>query len=118
MSALFPMTLFGRFFQNRSKSVISGASKICHIFRTKTGRALIFVANDRYKVALAISLSLKASSIFPDREFWVKNGPKSDFLGKSGKSGTFVKTVIFLFSMCSKHKNTLCVQISSKNIDF
>ena len=121
MSALFPMTLFGRFFQNQSKSVISGASKICHIFRTKTSRALIFVANDRYKVALAISLSLKASSIFPDREFWVKNGPKSEFLGKSeksGKSGTFVKTVIFLCSMCFKHKNTFCVQISSKNIDF
>ena len=76
MSALFPMTLFGRFFQNRSKSVISGASKICHIFRTKTSRALIFEANDRYKVALAISLRFKASGIFPDREFWLKNGPK------------------------------------------
>ena len=34
-----------RFFQNPSKSVKSGASKICHIFRTKTGRALIFVVN-------------------------------------------------------------------------
>ena len=79
------------------------------------------MVNDRYKVALAISLRLKASSIFPDREFWLKNGPKSEFLGKSeksGKSGTFVKTVIFLCSMCFKHKNTLCVQISSKNIDF
>ena len=121
MSALFPMTLFGRFFQNQSKSVISGASKSCPIFRNKTSRALILVANDIYKVALAILLSLKASSIFPDREFWVKNGPKSEFLGKSeksGKSGTFVKTVIFLCSMCFKHKNTLCVQISSKNIDF
>ena len=118
MSALFPITLFGRFFQNRSKSVISGASKISYIFRTKTSRALIFVANDRYKVALAISLSLKASSIFPDREFWVKDGPKSEFLGKSEKSGTFVKIVVFLFSMCFKQKNTLCVQISLKNIDF
>ena len=79
------------------------------------------MVNDRYKVALAISLRLKASSIFPDREFRLKNGPKSGFWGKSeksGKSGTFVKIVVFLFSMCFKHKNTLCVQISSKNIDF
>ena len=86
MSALFPMTLFGRFFQNRSKSVISGASKICHIFRTKTSRALIFVANDRYKVALAISLSLKASNIFPYWKFGLKNGQKFNFSGKSEKS--------------------------------
>ena len=70
MSALFPMTLFGRFFQNRSKSVISGASKICHIFRTKTSRALIFVANDRYKVAIAISLSLKVLNIIPNQDFY------------------------------------------------
>ena len=79
------------------------------------------MVNDRYKVALAISLRLKASSIFPDREYWLKNGPKSEFLGKSeksGKSGNFVKIVVFLFSMCFKHKNKLCVQISSKNIDF
>ena len=64
------------------------------------------MVNDRYKVALAISLRFKASSIFPDREFWLKNGPKSEFLGKSeksGKSGTFVKIVVFLFSMCLKH---------------
>ena len=76
------------------------------------------MVNDRYKVALAISLRFKASSIFPNREFWLKNGPKSEFLGKSEKSGTFVKIVVFLFSMCFKHKNTLCVQIWSKNIDF
>ena len=37
--------------------------------KTKTGRALIFVVNDRYEVALTISLSLKASNIFPDQEF-------------------------------------------------
>ena len=30
------------------------------------------MANYRYKVALAIYLSFKASSIFPDREFWLK----------------------------------------------
>ena len=77
------------------------------------------MVNDRYKVALAISLRLKASSIFPDREFRLKNGPKSEFLGKSeisGKSGIFLKIVVFLFSMCFEHKNTLCVQISPKNI--
>ena len=82
------------------------------ICRTKTVRALIFAVNDRYKVALAISLRLKASSIFPDREFWLKNGPKSEFLGKSeksGKSGTFVEIVVFLFSMYFKHKMYLYV---------
>ena len=52
---------------------------MCHIFRTKTDRALIFVANDRYKVALAMSLRLKASSTFPDRDFRSKKGPKSEF---------------------------------------
>ena len=43
-------------------------------------------------------LRFKASNIFSNREFWLKNGPKSEFFGKSqksGKSGTFVKTVIF-----------------------
>ena len=54
--------------------------------RTKTGRALIYVVNDRYEVALAISLGLKTSNIFPDRELWLKNRPKSEFLGKSGES--------------------------------
>ena len=38
------------------------------------------------KVALAISLSLKASNIFTDLEFWLKNGQKSEFFGKSEKS--------------------------------
>ena len=47
----------------------------------KTKAILIFVANDRYKVALAISLSLKALSIFPDREFWVKVDQKLLILG-------------------------------------
>ena len=84
MSAFFP------------KSVKSVASKICHIFTTTIGRALIFVVNDRYKVALAISLSLKASSIFPDREFRPKNGPKSEFLGKSEKIRKFCKNCHFL----------------------
>ena len=96
------MMIFGRFVQNQSKSVKSGASKKCHIFRTKTDRALIFVVNYTYKVALAIPLNLKASSIFPDLEFLLKNGQKSEFLGKSEKSGkseTFLKTVIFLLSM-------------------
>ena len=60
MSSLFPMTTFGRCFQNQSKLVKTGASNICHISRAKTNRALVFVANYRYKVALAISLSLKA----------------------------------------------------------
>ena len=55
--------------------------------RTKTGRALIFVVNHNYKVTLAISLSLKESNIFPDREIWLKNGPKSEFLEKWEKSG-------------------------------
>ena len=118
MSALFRMTIFGRFCQNQSKSIKSGASKICYIFRTKTDRALIFMVNDRYKEALAISLRLKTSNIFPDREYRLKNGAKSEFWGKSGKSGIFVETVIFLFSMCFKHENTLCVQISSTNIHF
>ena len=36
---------------------------MCHIFRTKTHRALIFVVNDRYRVAIAISLSLKAQNV-------------------------------------------------------
>ena len=74
--------------------------------------------SDRYKVALAISVSLKAPSTFPDREFWLKNGPKSEFLGKLEKSGIIVKTVIFSLSMSFKHENTLSVQISSKIIDF
>ena len=39
------------------------------------------------KIALAISLSLKASNVLSDREFWLKNGPKSEFLGKLAKSG-------------------------------
>ena len=86
--------------------------------RTKTVRALIFVANDRYKVALAISLSLKASNIIPDRECWLKNGSKSEFWGKLEKSGIIVQTVIFSLSMSFKHENTLSVQISSKIIDF
>ena len=47
MSALFPITIFGKDFQNQPKSVKSGASKICHIFRIKTDRALIFVVDDR-----------------------------------------------------------------------
>ena len=95
-----------------SKSVKSRASKICHIFRTKTGRALIFVLDDRYKMALAILLSLKASSMFPDREFGLKNGPKSEFSEKdekSCKSRTFVRIAIFSFSMCFKHKNTFLI---------
>ena len=114
MSALFPITISKRFFQNQSKSVKSGPSKICHIFATKTGRALIFVVNDRYKVALAISLNSKASNIFPDREFGSKMVPNR----KNWETGSFVKTFIFLFPMCFEYKNTLCVHISSKNIDF
>ena len=50
---------------------------------------------------------MKASNLFPDWEFWLKNGPKSEFLGKLEISGNFAKTFIFLFSMCFKHNNTL-----------
>ena len=46
MLALFPMMIFGRFFQNQSKLVESGASKIFHISRTKTGGALISLMID------------------------------------------------------------------------
>ena len=112
---------FQTIFLNQSKSVKLTAPKICRMSRTKTGRALVYVANDGYDVALAISLSLKTSNIFPDREFWLKNGPKSKLSGKleiSGKSRVFAKTVNFLFSMCFEHVNTLCVQISLKNINF
>ena len=115
------MKIFRRFFQNQSKSVKSGASKVLHISRTKTGRALIFPINDRYKVALTISLRLNALNIISDRESQLKHGPKSEFSlksEKSRKSESFAKTAIFLFSMCFKHKDTLCVQMSSKNIDF
>ena len=44
LSALFPMTISERFFQ--SKLVESGASKIFHISRTKTGGALISLMID------------------------------------------------------------------------
>ena len=54
---------------NQSKSVKYRAFKICHMSRTKSGRALIIVVNDRYKVALPISLNLKASNIFPIGNF-------------------------------------------------
>ena len=112
MSALFD----DGFWKIFSKSVKSGATKIIHIFKTIISRKPVFVVNYRYRVALAISL--KGSSIFLDREFRHKNGLTSEFGGKSEKSGDFVNTVIFLFSMCVKHKNTLCVKISKKNIDF
>ena len=61
MSALFLMTIFERFFQNQSESVKSGDSKICHIFRSEHGRALSFVVNYIYKIALVISLGFRAS---------------------------------------------------------
>ena len=72
-------------------------------------------------VALATSLSLKASNTFPDLEFLLENGPNSEVSGrseKSGKSENFVKPVIFLSSVCCKRKNTLCVKISSKMLLF
>ena len=34
--------------------------------KTKTGRDLIYVLNDRYVVVLSISLNLKVMNIFPD----------------------------------------------------
>ena len=107
MSTYSPMTIFGRFFWKSVKSVKLGASKICHISKTKTGRALIFVVYDIYRVALAISLSLKTSNIFPYWKFWLKNGQKSEFSGKLEKSGNYAKNAILLFSMCFEHKNTL-----------
>ena len=74
--------------------------------------------NDRCKVVLGISLSLKALKIFPDREYWLKNGPKATFSRKSKKLGSYAKTIILLFSIYFDNKNTLCVQISSKNNGF
>ena len=43
--------------------------------RTKTAGTLIFVVNHRYKVAITTSLNPKASNIFLDLEFLLKNGP-------------------------------------------
>ena len=57
MSALFPITIFGRFFQNQSSQELP---KFAISLELKMIRALIFVAYDRYKAALAVSLSLKA----------------------------------------------------------
>ena len=39
-------------------------------------------------------------------------------IGKVGKIAKFCKYCHFLFSMCFKHKNTLCVQSSLTNINF
>ena len=50
-------------------------------------------------IALAILLSLKALDIFPDKEFWLKNGPKLTLPEKIGKSGNFAKTIIFYFNV-------------------
>ena len=81
MAALSPMRMFGRLLQNLSISVKSSASKICRISRAKTGGdSIIFLINDRYNTAVAISLTLKASNVFPNREIWLKNGPTSEFL--------------------------------------
>ena len=78
---------FQTIFQNQSKSVKSTASKICRMSRTKTGRALVYVVNDRYDVALAISLSLKASNIFPILVILAQKWSKIEIFGKIGKIG-------------------------------
>ena len=103
------MMSFGRFFQNKPKSFKSGASKICHISRIKTNRALIFVANGGYKVALVISLSLKASNTFPDRENLLKNGPNRNFR----ENCEILQKVSFLNFQCVSN-----IKMSSKNIYF
>ena len=101
MSALFSM----RILDDISKSVkISQVKSFQNLSRTKTGGALICVVHDRYKVALAISLSFKASVLFPDRKFWLKNGPKSRFSGKSEKSANFAGSLFFYFQCLSNIK--------------
>ena len=68
----------------------------------KTGRAFIFVGTDRYKVSLAISLSLKASNIFPDREFWLKMVPNRNFLGnkKTQENQKLLQKLSFSYFKC------------------
>ena len=67
--------------------------------RTKTGRALIYVVNNRYEVALTTSLSLKASNIFLDWKFWLKNGPKSEFSGNR-ENHEILKRLTFCYFQC------------------
>ena len=81
----------------------------------------MFVVNDRYGVALPISLILETLNIFPDWKVWLKNGPTSEFSEKSGKSGNFAKTVIFYYQCVStikmlfvskyRHKILICKEI-------
>ena len=92
ISALF----LWQFSEDFSKLVKLRASKISQIARTKTGRALFFVINDRYEVPLPISLIFRRSNVFPDRECWLKNGLKSE------KSRNFPKIMFFLFLMSLK----------------
>ena len=72
---------------------------MCHMFRTKTGIALIIKVNDRYKVALAISLILKVPNIFLDQKLVSKIVQNWNFREKSEKSGNFTKTFIFIFNV-------------------
>ena len=101
------------FFQNRPKSVKAVASEnLSYISRTKTVEALIFVVNDKDKVVLTISLSLKVSNMFPYRKFCLKVGSKSNL----SKNRKIMQKKSFFYLKCDW--NIHCVPILSKNIDF
>ena len=61
-------------YNHESKLVKSGAPQNLTFFRTKNTRAFIFVANDRYKLSLRVSISSKASNVCSHWEVLLKVG--------------------------------------------